>query len=211
MIRNRGLAIAFGLGVTALELLAVARLSRPDPHLEDQPPELLRPAPVVVAPPPTPRRELELGRNDLAPLAQASPLAPAPAIAPTAMPSLAQAHAGPAIALGLPGLGEGLGGLSIPGGQAPAAQTIPASLRRKGTSRYPILAQRRGVEGYVLVRLRVEATGRVSDVVVVESQPPGIFDDSARQAARRYLFSPARRGDEAVASTLEQKIVYRLR
>ena len=75
---------------------------------------------------------------------------------------------------------------------------------------YPALAQRRGVEGFVTLRLRVDERGRVQNAVVVDSQPPDVFDQAALRTVRSYRFSPARRGDEAVPTTLQQTIRFEL-
>ncbi len=52
---------------------------------------------------------------------------------------------------------------------------------------FPPLAYSGGV---VLVEVRVEADGRVSDVAVIRSAPP--FDEPAAAAARQWTFRPAR-------------------
>jgi protein TonB len=66
------------------------------------------------------------------------------------------------------------------------------------------------VEGFVKVRIRVEASGQTSDVVVIDSQPPGVFDEVAINAAMPYRFEPALRRGVPIASTLEQRILFRL-
>ena len=63
---------------------------------------------------------------------------------------------------------------------------------------------------YVIVRLNVDADGRVKDLIVVDSEPIGVFEKSARNAARRFEFLPARRGGKLVSTTVEKKIVFRL-
>ena len=99
-------------------------------------------------------------------------------------------------------------GDAVPQAMEPDTTAVP---RRRPPPTYPASARRRGIEGYVVVRMRVDPSGRVTDVVVIDAQPPGVFDESARLAAQSYLFSPARSGGQAVATTLEQRIVFRLR
>lgn len=53
---------------------------------------------------------------------------------------------------------------------------------------YPRGAERRNIEGYVVVKYTVTTTGDVSDVTVVESSPAGIFDDAALQAVNKWKF-----------------------
>jgi protein TonB len=55
---------------------------------------------------------------------------------------------------------------------------------------YPLLAKRRGVEGWVRVRFVVNEDGRVDKVTVVKSQPPGIFDQSVIRCVSGWRFKP---------------------
>ena len=60
----------------------------------------------------------------------------------------------------------------------------------KITPRYPRRALERGIEGYVIVQFVITETGAIRDPVVVEANPPGIFDSSARSAALRLKYKP---------------------
>ena len=55
---------------------------------------------------------------------------------------------------------------------------------------YPPRAQSQGIEGWVLLEFTVTATGTVADPVVVEAQPPGIFDEAARRSILRFKYKP---------------------
>jgi protein TonB len=55
---------------------------------------------------------------------------------------------------------------------------------------YPNSALSRGIEGYVIVEFTVTRQGTVRDVVVVESEPSGIFDRAATQAAQKFKYKP---------------------
>lgn len=55
---------------------------------------------------------------------------------------------------------------------------------------YPSRAQSRGIEGWVLLQFTVTETGAVVDPIVVEAQPPGIFDESAKRAAVKFKYKP---------------------
>jgi protein TonB len=55
---------------------------------------------------------------------------------------------------------------------------------------YPARAMTRGIEGWVLVRFTITPLGTVKDVVVVESDPPKIFDDAAVAAVSRWKYNP---------------------
>ncbi len=55
---------------------------------------------------------------------------------------------------------------------------------------YPQRAFDRGIEGFVTVEFTVSETGNVEDPVVVESDPPGIFDRAAIHAALQFKYRP---------------------
>jgi periplasmic protein TonB len=86
----------------------------------------------------------------------------------------------------------------------------PARVTHRPAPTYPAIAQRRGIEGFVTLRLRIDARGRVEDAVVVESQPPSVFDRTALRTVRGYRFAPARSGGQAVPTTLQQTIRFEL-
>lgn len=77
-----------------------------------------------------------------------------------------------------------LGGVGLAGGDGdylPIVKVAPV---------YPQRALARGIEGYVLVEFTVTRSGTVKDVRVIESEPPGIFDDAAREAAAKFKYKP---------------------
>lgn len=53
---------------------------------------------------------------------------------------------------------------------------------------YPRGAERRNIEGYVVVQYTVTADGSVKDVKVVEADPEGVFDDAATAAVNQWKF-----------------------
>ena len=65
--------------------------------------------------------------------------------------------------------------------------------------RYPESARRRGIEGTVLLKMRITAQGRVEDVQVIRSAGYPDLDESAMEAVRRWRFEPARRNGAPVA------------
>ena len=58
------------------------------------------------------------------------------------------------------------------------------------TPDYPPEVEQQGIEGYVIVRFTVTDRGIVQDIVIDESEPPGIFDNEALTAAARLRFDP---------------------
>ena len=58
------------------------------------------------------------------------------------------------------------------------------------TPTYPTRAAQRGIEGWCQVEFTVTAEGGVEDVVVVDAEPAGIFNNSSIRAAQRFRFQP---------------------
>lgn len=58
------------------------------------------------------------------------------------------------------------------------------------TPRYPAVALELELEGYVVVKFTVTRAGAVENIVIDESEPPGVFNDEAMAAAQRLRFDP---------------------
>jgi len=82
---------------------------------------------------------------------------------------------------GIGNIGIDTGGYSSDGEYLPIVKVRPI---------YPRRAQTRGIEGYVLLEFTVTRTGAVADPVVIESDPPGIFDRAAINAALKFKYKP---------------------
>jgi protein TonB len=79
----------------------------------------------------------------------------------------------------------------IPAAMQPAPVSAPATLPpilAQVAPRYPTQAQRRRLEGLVEVEFTVAGNGSVSDVRVLRSEPPGVFDREAIGAMQRWRF-----------------------
>ncbi|WP_205527186.1 energy transducer TonB [Solimonas sp. K1W22B-7] len=55
---------------------------------------------------------------------------------------------------------------------------------------YPARAQTQGIEGWVLLKFTVTEAGTVVDPVVLESSPPGVFDEAAKKAVTKFKYKP---------------------
>lgn len=55
---------------------------------------------------------------------------------------------------------------------------------------YPRRALSRGIEGWVIVEFTVTTNGSVRDPVVVEAQPPNVFNRAAMKAALKFKYKP---------------------
>ncbi|MEQ8690532.1 MAG: TonB family protein [Pseudomonadales bacterium] len=76
---------------------------------------------------------------------------------------------------------------------------------------YPPEAEAQRIEGYVLVEFTVAANGNVETPQVIESVPPGVFDEAALLAASRFRYKPQRIGGEAVPVTgIRNRITFAL-
>lgn len=79
---------------------------------------------------------------------------------------------------------------------------------------YPRQAADEGIEGWVHVRFDVNPDGSVSDdsIAVVDSEPAGVFDNSAREATMRFAFSPrVRNGAAVTVENVEYVFRYQMR
>jgi protein TonB len=76
--------------------------------------------------------------------------------------------------------------------------------------KYPEGARERGVEGRVVLRVRVGADGRALGVTVSRSSGADELDRAAAEAVRRWRFEPARQGGLAVAGSVTVPIRFRL-
>ena len=76
---------------------------------------------------------------------------------------------------------------------------------------YPRRAQQRGIEGWVVVEFTVTETGTVEDPVVSSSDPPGIFDRAAINAALKFKYKPRVVDGKAIrVSGVKNRIIFEL-
>lgn len=94
--------------------------------------------------------------------------------------------------------GHGGAAAATPFGYAIADVDAPPTVSSKVPPDYPRRARRTGTEGRVVLRLLVHENGAPGHLSVVESTPPGIFDQSAMEAVARWRFAPGRREGRAV-------------
>lgn len=176
---------AAGALVLVAGLIAMNRIS----HAPDE--DEIGPAVSFTVPPPPqpqPRERPEPQRRQLRPSNQ-------PALAP------------------LPNLGASLSGIqvSLPEFQAQTSMNVNESVlgdlddvaltedvvdeapafRTRVAAEYPQRARQREIEGRVLVSALIGVDGRVQAVQILESNPPGIFDDAVKAALQASTFDPA--------------------
>ena len=71
----------------------------------------------------------------------------------------------------------------------PAYADAPKILKQVAP-RYPRAAQRRKIEGKVVLNVTIKADGTVEDVEVEEADPPKVFDKAAIKAVEKWKFDP---------------------
>ena len=76
--------------------------------------------------------------------------------------------------------------------------------------KWPESARKRGVNGVVVMSLLVGVDGRVSEVRVLESRPPGVFDGAALEAVRQWRFQAAQYQGQPVAVRVTQPLEFNL-
>ncbi|UNK58082.1 TonB family protein [Pseudoxanthomonas daejeonensis] len=97
------------------------------------------------------------------------------------------------------------------GDELRADPLAPLARERLPAPRYPEDAARAYINGKVLLRVAVDAEGRVTDVQVEESTPAGVFDAAAIEAARQWTFEPALQGGKPVAGQVRVPITFEAR
>lgn len=95
-----------------------------------------------------------------------------------------------------------------------AATRTPASrgaeLLAHAQPNYPVEQRRRGVEGSVTLRIAVDANGVPTDIGYASRSGSQELDRAALLAARDWRFRPATRSGQAVPSTVEVPVNFRL-
>jgi len=166
----------------------------PTPHARPAPePEAV----AAPAPPPEPviaARDFDPGKR---PPGAAAPQTVEPQAATAVLASARPDGIGSAA----PALDTGLG----PGDSA-LASAFPGNPRPA----YPFAARRKGIEGRVVLRVSVLASGGVASVAVERTSGSKLLDRAALDAVRRWRFSPATRLGQPVVSTVRVPITFRL-
>ncbi|MDP2788187.1 MAG: energy transducer TonB [Pseudomonadota bacterium] len=75
---------------------------------------------------------------------------------------------------------------------------------------YPVLANIRGVEGRVTVRVEVLASGRPGKMWLKQSSGSGLLDQDAQAQLARWRFEPARKNGQPVSAWIDVPVLYRL-
>jgi protein TonB len=95
---------------------------------------------------------------------------------------------------------------------APSAPRILADAVRQSCppASHPAALRARGIEGSVLLRVKVDAQGRPADVQLQSSSGWRLFDEAALQQARACRFIPATQDGQAIDSWVEFPVRFAL-
>ena len=97
-----------------------------------------------------------------------------------------------------------------PAPQTVTAPSFGAAYLHNPAPPYPALAQQRGWQGTVLLKVHVLASGRPDHVSVTSSSGHDSLDDAASEAIANWSFVPARRGEQAVDGWVQVPIEFKL-
>lgn len=75
---------------------------------------------------------------------------------------------------------------------------------------YPAAARRRGIEGEVVVAIRIDEEGRPASVSVQESSGVPALDEAAVKAGEAWRFDPALKDGQRIAAEIRKPIRFRL-
>jgi protein TonB len=85
----------------------------------------------------------------------------------------------------------------------------PPKLVRKMDPKYPLEAKRKKMEGRVVVRCLITVKGKADKIEVVESEPEGIFDESAMRSIKYWSFRPGVLNGEMVDTWVKIPLTFK--
>lgn len=87
----------------------------------------------------------------------------------------------------------------------------PFRLLSTGDLTYPEDAKQAQITGKVTVSYDIQIDGSVTNVSVIQAEPPGVFDSEALRYVRTWMFVPAmKNGVPQVSENVESEISFKL-
>ncbi|SEB71802.1 outer membrane transport energization protein TonB [Pseudomonas mohnii] len=174
--------------------------SQPAPPVVEPPPPPPPPPPVVEPPPPI--------VDELAAKPAPKPIPkPKPVVKPAPKPVPKAVEQPPAP----PQLPAPVAAPPAPAAPAPVTPaSANAAYLKNPAPEYPSLAQRRGWEGTVLLRVQVLPSGKPGEIQIQKSSGRQQLDDAALNAVKRWSFVPAKQGDVAQVGWVSVPIDFKI-
>ncbi|WP_395399353.1 energy transducer TonB [Pseudoduganella sp. UC29_106] len=180
------------------------------------------PAPIAIAlvtprvePPPPPKPQVQPPRpKAVSPTPR--PAAPRPAASPVAPSMPVVASDTPMVAASADTVQVATAPASVPA--PPATAPVEKLTEPRGYAgylnnpppNYPAAAQKRGLEGQVVLKVHVLPSGHPDNVTVARSSGHAILDDAALKAVAQWTFDPARRGQTAVDGWVQVPLNFKI-
>ncbi len=165
----------------------VAAVPRPA-HLQTQKPDMI------------PQEEVASSRSAVDPQIKPQAAKPAESAAAQDAPSLPAA------------LEDAANAVASVNKQVPAPKIILAKplYRRNPPPNYPTRAQRRGLEGVVILDVSVNEAGEVKDLTVFQSSGHKILDRAAMNSVKKWLFQPGTRNGQKIETQVRVPVRFQL-
>jgi len=92
----------------------------------------------------------------------------------------------------------------------PAPPPKMPKARKRIAPKYPAQAERAGIEGEVVVGFALTPEGRPRDLEIIESTPPGVFDDAAMDAVRSWRYEQVSAADAARLPRASVRLAFKI-
>ncbi len=189
-LANGKLRVAATPAAVPITIIMTPTKPAPPPEPEPAAPKPKVVVPVLAVAPPPPRIAVAATPVAQSPLASVSSAPPEPAPAAVAV---AEPPAPP------------------PAPEEPVTEPKGyAGYLRNPAPEYPVAAQKRGLEGKVVLKVHVLASGQPDSVTVAASSGHQILDEAALKAVLQWAFAPARRGQTAIDGWVHVPLNFRI-
>lgn len=88
---------------------------------------------------------------------------------------------------------------------------VPPQPLIKVNPEYPAQAVGENLQGWVVLKMKIDYLGRVQLIEVQAADPPGVFDQASLDAFRQVKFAPAQKAGHAVNSLIQIKVRFQLK
>jgi TonB family protein len=133
----------------------------------------------------------------------AVPTTPAPAAVPSSQATVRSDTASPVASAAMPAAA------APRAPRAPQGETRAAVLVTRVTPRFPTRAKRMEItQGFVTLEFTIDRSGAVTNAVVVDAKPVGVFDGNALQAIQKWKYRPKLENGKPVESRQRFKFTF---